>query len=91
MFEIVEISLHCQAAYPPSHYIRRVPQRVIHKFTGCQTLQLLVMCVIGFAPFPYVKMMFPFLLLLLLPVRHQLLPCVIEKRYLEALDGQHHH
>ena len=25
-----------QALYPPSHYMRRVPQRMIHLFTGCQ-------------------------------------------------------
>lgn len=58
-----------QAAYPPNHYIRRVPQRNIHKFTCLQVLQLLVMCSFGFAPWPYMKMMFPVLLLLLLPIR----------------------
>lgn len=58
-----------QAAYPPNHYIRRVPQRKIHQFTGCQVVQLLFMCVVGFSPWPYLKMTFPILLLILLPIR----------------------
>lgn len=58
-----------QAAYPPNHYIRRVPQRKIHKFTLLQVIQLLVMCSLGFAPWPYMKMMFPVALLLLMPIR----------------------
>lgn len=62
-------SMYVQAAYPPNHYIRRVPQRKIHKFTGLQVVQLLVMCSLGFAPWPYLKMMFPVALLLLLPIR----------------------
>src|SRR3712207_9228935 len=28
-----------QTSYPPTHYIRRVPQRKIHYFTGLQVLQ----------------------------------------------------
>ena len=58
-----------QVAYPPNHYIRRVPQRKIHTFTGCQVLQLCVLCAFGFAPWPYMKTLFPVLLLLLLPIR----------------------
>ncbi|KAK7073733.1 hypothetical protein SK128_010606 [Halocaridina rubra] len=69
MFERISLFFMEQAAYPPNHYIRRVPQRKIHKFTGLQILQLLVMCSFGFAPWPYMKMMFPVALLLLLPVR----------------------
>lgn len=78
-----------QAAYPPNHYIRRVPQRKIHQFTGCQVMQLLVMCLFGFAPWVYMKMVFPLIILFLLPVRHRLVPRLIEARFLEALDGEH--
>ena len=56
-------------AYPPNHYIRRVPQRKIHTFTGCQVLQLAILCVFGFSPWSYMKTIFPVLLLLLLPIR----------------------
>ncbi|XP_069180429.1 solute carrier family 4 member 11 isoform X2 [Procambarus clarkii] len=89
MFERISLLFMEQAAYPPNHYIRRVPQRKIHKFTGLQVVQLLVMCSLGFAPWPYLKMMFPVALLLLLPIRHKLVPMVIEDKYLAALDGEH--
>ncbi|XP_045124359.1 sodium bicarbonate transporter-like protein 11 isoform X2 [Portunus trituberculatus] len=89
MFERITLLFMEQAAYPPNHYIRRVPQRKIHKFTGLQVIQLLVMCSLGFAPWPYLKMMFPVALLLLLPIRHKLVPMVIEDKYLAALDGEH--
>ncbi|CAG0891454.1 unnamed protein product [Darwinula stevensoni] len=78
-----------EAAYPPNHYIRRVPQRKIHQFTACQVLQLLFMCVVGFYPWPYVKMVFPILLLVLMPLRHKVIPKLIEKKFLDALDAQH--
>ncbi len=59
-----------QAAYPPNHYIRSVPQRKVHLFTFTQLLQLAVMCGFGFSPYPYLKMTFPILILLLLPLRY---------------------
>ena len=58
-----------QAAYPPNHYIRRVPQRKVHLFTGIQLVQLLVLCVFGFSPIAYMKMVFPILIMLLMPIR----------------------
>lgn len=89
MFERITLLFMEQAAYPPNHYIRRVPQRDIHQFTLLQVLQLVALCSFGFAPWPYMKMMFPILLLLFLPVRHKLVPLVIENKYLAALDGDH--
>ncbi|CAG2105510.1 unnamed protein product [Medioppia subpectinata] len=76
------------AAYPPNHYIRRCPQRKIHMFTLCQMIQLGLMCFFGFSPWPYVKMVFPVIILLLLPFRHKIVPVVIDQKYLEALDGE---
>lgn len=87
LFDRVMLLFTEQAAYPPNHYIRRVPQRKIHAFTGLQLLQLLVLCVFGFSPYPYMKMMFPVLLMFLMPIRHKLVPKVIESRYLQTLDG----
>ncbi|XP_033608910.1 sodium bicarbonate transporter-like protein 11 isoform X2 [Cryptotermes secundus] len=89
MFERITLLFMEQAAYPPNHYIRRVPQRKIHAFTAFQVFQLIVMCVFGYAPVVYLKMIFPFIILFLLPVRHRLVPMFIEDRYLEALDGEH--
>ena len=69
MFYVVIITYTIQAAYPPSHYIRRVPQRKMHLFTATQLVQLVVLCAFGFAPIAYLKMIFPVLLMLLLPLR----------------------
>ncbi|XP_054162013.1 solute carrier family 4 member 11-like isoform X2 [Oppia nitens] len=88
MFERITLLFMEQAAYPPNHYIRRCPQRKIHMFTLCQMVQLGIMCFFGFSPWPYVKMVFPVIILLLLPFRHKIVPVVIDNKYLEALDGE---
>lgn len=79
-----------QAKYPPNHYIRRCPQRTIHKFTFLQLFQLLVMCLFGFAPINVVEMFFPAIILLMIPFRHGVVPKLIEDKYLEHLDSKHH-
>ncbi|XP_025016177.1 sodium bicarbonate transporter-like protein 11 isoform X2 [Tetranychus urticae] len=89
MFERITLLFMEQAAYPPNHYIRRCPQRKIHLFTFCQLVQLGLMCFFGFSPWPYIKMVFPIVILLLLPVRHKIITYVIDAKYLEALDGEH--
>nr|XP_037287902.1 LOW QUALITY PROTEIN: sodium bicarbonate transporter-like protein 11 [Rhipicephalus microplus] len=89
MFERVTLFFTEQAAYPPNHYIRRCPQRKIHCFTVCQAVQLAVLCFFGFAPWPYVQMVFPVIILLLLPIRHNIITLFIDRRYLAALDGKH--
>ncbi|XP_052090408.1 solute carrier family 4 member 11-like isoform X1 [Mytilus californianus] len=87
MFDRIMLFFTEQAAYPPNHYIRRVPQRKIHLFTVTQILQLFVLCIFGFSPIPYMKMVFPILIMLLMPIRHKLTPKFIEPKYLKALDG----
>ncbi|XP_075678042.1 solute carrier family 4 member 11-like isoform X2 [Dermatophagoides pteronyssinus] len=88
MFERITLLFMEQAAYPPNHYIRRCPQRKIHLFTLCQMVQLGLMCFFGFSPWPYIKMVFPVIVILLLPFRHKIVPIVIDNKYLEALDGE---
>ncbi|XP_068596422.1 solute carrier family 4 member 11-like [Brachionichthys hirsutus] len=78
-----------QTSYPPTHYIRRVPQRMIHYFTGLQMIQLIILCAFGMYPLPYMKMVFPLLMILLVPIRTSLLPKVIEAKYLDIMDSQH--
>lgn len=89
LFERITLMFMEQTAYPPNHYIRRVPQRKIHQFTACQVVQLLLLCVLGFWPWPYIKMIFPLLLFSFLPIRTLLLPKIIETKYLQVLDGVH--
>ena len=76
-----------QNSYPPTHYIRKVPQRMIHSFTFIQMFQLAILCGFSFSGSPYLKMVFPVLLALMLPIRAKVIPRLIPKRYLDALDG----
>nr|AKN21413.1 slc4a-8 [Schmidtea mediterranea] len=85
-FERILLLFTEQSAYPPSHYLRRVPQRKLHIFTGLQIFQLAGLCLLGFSPSPYLKMGFPLLLLFHMVFRHQVVPRVIDEKYLNALD-----
>ncbi|XP_037003738.2 solute carrier family 4 member 11 isoform X3 [Artibeus jamaicensis] len=89
LFERLALLLKDQASYPPTHYIRRVPQRKIHYFTGLQVLQLLLLCAFGMSPLPYMKMIFPLIMIAMIPIRYKLLPQIIEAKYLDAMDAEH--
>ncbi|XP_061644297.1 solute carrier family 4 member 11-like isoform X1 [Phyllopteryx taeniolatus] len=89
MVDRVALLLKEQTAYPPTHYIRRVPQRKVHYFTGLQMIQLIILCAFGMYPLPYMKMVFPLLMILLVPVRISLLPKIIDAKYLDLMDSQH--
>uniref|UniRef100_A0A7E4VBW0 HCO3_cotransp domain-containing protein n=1 Tax=Panagrellus redivivus TaxID=6233 RepID=A0A7E4VBW0_PANRE len=89
MFERLLLLITEQQAYPPTHYIRRVPQRKVHLFTACQFIQLLILCMVGFSPYPFVEMVFPIVCFFFLPIRHILIPRLIDYKYLDALDGKH--
>lgn len=89
MVDRMALLLKEQTSYPPTHYIRRVPQRKIHYFTALQMIQLVVLCAIGMYPLPYMKMVFPLLMILLVPVRIGLLPKLIDAKYLDTMDAQH--
>ncbi|KAM7417309.1 hypothetical protein PAMA_017124 [Pampus argenteus] len=89
MVDRMALLLKEQTSYPPTHYIRRVPQRKVHYFTGLQMIQLIVLCAFGMYPLPYMKMVFPLLMILLVPIRTSLLPRVIDAKYLDIMDAQH--
>ncbi|XP_063040141.1 sodium bicarbonate transporter-like protein 11 [Engraulis encrasicolus] len=89
MCDRMALLLKEQTSYPPTHYIRKVPQRKIHYFTFLQMVQLLFLCAFGMYPLPYMKMIFPLLMFILIPIRNCLLPRIIEARYLDIMDAQH--
>nr|XP_031530903.1 sodium bicarbonate transporter-like protein 11 isoform X3 [Vicugna pacos] len=89
LFTRMALLLKDQTSYPPTHYIRRVPQRKIHYFTGLQVLQLLLLCAFGMSPLPYMKMIFPLIMIAMIPIRYNLLPRIIEAKYLDAMDAEH--
>lgn len=55
-----------------------------------QLLQLLVMCLFGFSPFNTAEMFFPVIILLMIPIRHRIIPKFINGQYLSVLDGYKH-
>jgi hypothetical protein len=89
LFSLMSLDYKQQNKYPPSHYIRRCPQRKIHQFTFLQLSQLAVMCLFGFSPVTVVEMFFPVFILLMIPFRHKIVPKFVEQKYLEALDGKY--
>uniref|UniRef100_A0A9J2PHI6 Bicarbonate transporter-like transmembrane domain-containing protein n=1 Tax=Ascaris lumbricoides TaxID=6252 RepID=A0A9J2PHI6_ASCLU len=70
MFERLLLLITEQQAYPPTHYIRKVPQRKVHLFTACQLLQLILLCAFGFSPYPFIEMVFPIVCFFFLPIRY---------------------
>ncbi|KAK6015502.1 hypothetical protein OSTOST_19073, partial [Ostertagia ostertagi] len=68
MFERLLLLITEQQAYPPTHYIRKVPQRKVHLFTACQLLQLIILCAFGFSPYPFIEMVFPIVCFFFLPI-----------------------
>uniref|UniRef100_A0A4W3GIY4 Solute carrier family 4 member 11 n=1 Tax=Callorhinchus milii TaxID=7868 RepID=A0A4W3GIY4_CALMI len=50
---------------------------------------LLILCGFGMAPLPYMKMIFPPIMLAMVPIRCYLLPKIIEAKYLDAMDSEH--
>ncbi|XP_037602617.1 sodium bicarbonate transporter-like protein 11 isoform X1 [Sebastes umbrosus] len=89
MCDRMALLLKEQTSYPPTHYIRKVPQRKIHYFTFLQMMQLLILCTFGMYPIPYMKMIFPLLMIMLIPIRNNVLPHIIEAKYLDIMDAQH--
>ena len=89
LWERVLLLLTEQTLYPPIHYIRKVPQKAVHTFTALQLVQLGVLCALSFSGVPYLKMLFPFIIIALIPIRKFLIPKAIHEDHLEALDGSH--
>lgn len=79
-----------QTSYPPTHYIRKVPQRKIHYFTFLQMMQLLVLCTFGMYPIPYMKMIFPLVMIFLIPIRYDRGHFIRENPFLKSLKPGGH-
>lgn len=71
------------ALYPSTHYLRRVPQKVIHAFTAFQAVCLAVLWIVKVSA---LGILFPLFIALLVPMR-MLAGKFIKEEYLEALDA----
>lgn len=82
-FDRARLWLMDPARYPPTHYLRRVPRRAIHGFTGIQAVLLALLWVIKTS---FLGILFPLFIALLVPIR-LLLGRWFAKRDLAFLDG----
>ena len=86
MIERMTLIIKDRAAYPPYHYLRRVPIKVVHLFTICQILQLLVLSCVAFLTSTLVELVFPIVVMGLLPMRVIVLPRFFHQYHLDYLD-----
>ncbi len=85
--ERLNLWLMDSALYPRTHYIRRVPIRIIHLFTFVQFCCLAVLCLINLSPVKWVRLTFPLFIALLVPIRY-LLNRSLPAEDLKILDAQ---
>ncbi len=83
-FERLALWITDRSLYPVTHYIRRVPNRTIHKFTLIQVVSLGVLLIVDISP---IAILFPLFIALLIPVR-LLLNRFFDERHLAALDAE---
>ena len=83
LFERLSLWAMDSQLYPATHYIRRVPNRVIHRFTAIQLPGLVVLWVVKVSP---IKILFPLFIALLIPLRF-LANRWFEPEHLKALDA----
>jgi hypothetical protein len=85
-FERLNLWAMDPSLYPSTHYIRRVPLRVIHAFTAVQLACLVVLWMVKTGP-PAVAILFPLFIALLVPVR-LVANRLFAPEHLAALDAE---
>lgn len=84
LFERMGLWLMDKSLYPGTHYIRRVPHRMIHRFTAIQLVCLIVLWMIKEGG--SIGILFPLFIALLVPIR-LLIGQWFEPEHLRALDA----
>ena len=72
------------ARYPPTHYIRRVPVGMIHRYTVIQLVCLALLWGVQLSP---IGIVFPLLIAMLVPLRLVWLKRFIPSKYFKVLDA----
>lgn len=83
-FERLDLWVKDPENYPSTHFLRRVPTPVVHKFTAVQALCLAVLWIVKASP---AGILFPLFIALLVPVRSAL-PRWFDERHVEILDAE---
>ena len=84
-FERLGLFLTDRDRYPQTHYVRRVPMGVIHRFTALQLLCLAALAGVSLSPYPTLRITFPLLIACLVPVRF-LADRLFPPEYVAVLD-----
>lgn len=87
LYERILLLFTHPSQYSPIYYIRKCPTRKMHSFTLLQLAQLAVLLFIGYAPWPYLRMIFPLFIALLIPMRHLVITRIIGDKFVTALDS----
>ncbi|MFQ5732604.1 MAG: PTS sugar transporter subunit IIA [Planctomycetaceae bacterium] len=85
-FERLTFWVMDSSLYPTTHYIRKVPMPVVHRFTLLQLVCLAVLCAITVSPLESLRLAFPLFIALLVPVRF-LANRFFRPEHLAALDA----
>lgn len=89
-FDRIVLFITEQQSYPVNDVVRKCPQSIMHKFTIVQIIQLLVVCLFGFAPWPALKMAFPIVIALLIPFRKFAFTQMFTDKDIDILDSYKH-
>jgi len=84
LFQRVTLWVRDPELYPRTHYLRRVPTKVVHGFTAVQVVSLSVLWLVKASA---AAILFPLVLALLVPLRLAL-PRFFDERHLAALDAE---
>ncbi|XP_063315373.1 band 3 anion transport protein isoform X1 [Pelobates fuscus] len=84
LYDRILLTLKPPKYHPKEIYVTRVKTLRMHLFTLSQVLCLAVLCVVIFTP---ASLALPFVLILTVPLRRFLLPCIFNKLELTCLDG----
>lgn len=86
LFERMQLWILDPTHYPPTHYLRAVPTKVVHKFTAIQTFCLGVLWVVKSS---ILGILFPLFIALLVPCR-MMLGRFMKEEHLALLDEEEH-
>jgi hypothetical protein len=85
LWERIQLLLMEPKLYPPTSYVRQVPMAKVHAFTIIQVICLVFLMVVKKSPF---AMCFPLVIVMMVPIRSQLLPKIFTARELRYLDSE---
>ncbi|RWS28420.1 anion exchange protein-like protein, partial [Leptotrombidium deliense] len=70
MVERMYLFITEQCSYPMTHYLRSCKQRNVHYFTIAQIIQTALLCYSAFSAWSYVRMAYPVIIAVLVPIRY---------------------